>query len=470
MPLPDFITSTIILASPPLGVPSLTIPLGAAVLTAPQNAAWDAEYGASVDVISVSPSTWQDVLSVLGVLTGEDLQVALTDMFSQRVDGQQSAPDEVLIGRRADPVAQVWTATVNAFEVGTYTVTIGGLSWTGTPSTDFNVPGNTDEPTTASDIRAAINAGSVPVTASGAGNDIVLTADNPGVPVTVSVTHSATPANITAVLTTANVGIGEDIATWRAQDDRWYFLVETTHEPGVIQAAAETIEALSRNRIFVPQTHDALAQTGASTADLASTLGSAGLGLTRTAIRWDPDGGQFQDWAIVGKAGGFLPGAFNWVHQSLASVIGVGLPELTNTAVLETKRYSWLERYDAPVPPETSTRGGKMLDGTFIDLAHLVDDLNLRIQIRVYGSLQDNNTPYRGGEDTVRATITGALNERAGPPGQGALVEGSITVTVPPADEQEDIDRLERRYAGVVWTAQTQGFVNNVVITGYLEQ
>lgn len=466
MPISDFITSTVIYASPPLGLPSLTLPLVAAVLTVAQDTAWDAAYGAAVDVVSLAPDTWADALVALGVTAGEDLQVALTDMFSQRFEGQQSAPDEILLARRSTPVAQVVTAEVIGTTVGDFTITIvaGGVT------TDYVVAFDTDQDTTALALRAAINGGTQPVTASGAGSDVVMTADEPGVPFQVSTTHSVTPADIDSVTTTPNNGIGEDIGVWRLQDDRWYFLLETTRSSGVIQFAAETIEALARNRLGVFQTSDALAQTGASTADLASVLGSAGLGLTRTALVWHDDDDQFVDFALVGKMAGFLPGDPNWVHQSLASVTGIGAPELTSTTTLESKRYTFLETYGAPVPPQTSTRGGKMLDGNWIDIVHLVDDLNLRIQIREYGALLNGNVPYNGGEGTVAAALQGALNERAGPPGRAALVEGSIVVTVPAASSQTDTNRLERRYAGVTWSALAQGKVNIISNVGYLEQ
>lgn len=473
MPL-DFISVTTLFRSPPLGLPSLTIPLcDAGELTVAQAALWDAAYGASVDTVSLAPDSWQDAIEALGFVTGDDLQIALTDMFSQRVSGQQRAPDEIILARRQTPVAMVRTVTVVTYEAGTYTVTIGGLNYTGTTSTDFNVPGNTDEPTTAADIRSAINAGSVPVTASGAGADVVLTADEPGVPFTVSVTHSATPANISEALTTANVGYPEDIANWESKDPRFYFVLLLSRSSGDIQAAAEAVEALSPNRLLVAQTDDANAQTGASTIDLASTLGSAGLGLTRTALVWHGDDTQYVDWALVGKMCGFDPGVPNWVHQSLASVTGMSAPVLATTGIiaLEAKRYTFLESYTAPVPPVSSTRGGKTLGGDWIDIVHGVDAINMSMQILVYGNaLRDASQPYFGGEPGVQGAMLGVLSSFEGGPGQAFLVAGSSAVTVPDASTQDDADRLNRLYSGATWTARAQGKVNAVDITGYLEQ
>ena len=467
MPITDFITTTTLFRSPPLGVPSLTIPLcDAGVLTTDQATAWDAAYTADVDVVSLAPDTWLDAITDLGFVAGDDLYVALTDLFSQRVDGQQSAPDEILLARRATPVAQVRTVTIAAAtNATTYTVVINGTSFA-----FLTVAETTAQIVTG--LVALINAGTEPVTASdGAGDTVVLTADEAGVPFTSSATHSTTPANISIATTTASVGYPEDITTWRAQDDRWYFLLLLSRTDGNIQAAAEVVEALTPNRLLVAQTSDALAQTGASTADLASVLGSAGLGLTRTALVWHDNDDDYVEWALVGKMCGFDPGVPNWVHQSLASVTGISAPELTSTSTLETKRYSFLERYTAPVPPTTSTRGGKTLGGDWIDIVHGVDALNMSIQILVYGNaLLDANQPYRGGEAGIKGAIHGVLSSFSGAPGTAFLVLGSAVVTVPDASDQATDDRTARIYRDVTWTATAQGKVNSVVITGYLEQ
>lgn len=466
MPL-DFISTTVKYRSPPLGLPSLTIPLcDAGVLTVDQAAAWDAEYGADVDVISLAPDSWQDAIEDLGFVTGDDLHDALTDMFSQRLNGQQRAPDEILLGRRATPVAHVVTVTIASQVAGDYTITINGTSFSANEGTESD---------TATLLRSDINASDEPVTASGAGANVVVTADEAGVPFTITSTHASTPAAITQVTTTANVGYPEDISTWRDQDDRWYFLLLLSRTSGNIQAAAEAVEAISTpsNRILVAQTDDSLAQTGASTDDLASVLGSAGLGLTRTVLIWHDDDTQFVDWALVGKICGFDPGVPNWVHQGLASVTGMSAPVLSTTGItaLENKRYTFLERYTAPVPPVASTRGGKTLGGDWVDIVHGVDAINMALQIRVYGdALLNANQPYRGGEPATRGAILGVLSSFEGQPGAAFLVAGSSVVTVPDASTQLEADRLNRLYDGVEWTATAQGKVNAVNITGYLEQ
>jgi hypothetical protein len=151
-------------------------------------------------------------------------------------------------------------------------------------------------------------------------------------------------------------------------------------------------------------------------------------------------------------------------------VTGIQAPVLTSTTVLEQKRYSFLELYTSPVPPLNSTRGGRFLDGNWIDIIHGVAALNLTIQIRVYDALRAGNVPYTGGEPTVSGAVLGALKEFEGLPGVAFLVEGQSSVSVPDASTQDAANVLDRRYADVTYSALAQGKVNTVSITGYLQQ
>lgn len=457
MPLQDIIKHTITLGGATLGLRSLNIPIVAAILTTEQGTAWDNIYPGQL-VASTGPQDFLTDLKALGVLTTEPLHVALVDMFSQRNPaGQQLAPLELLLGRRATPQAQVETITVDAFEGGNYTITITHTP--GATVSEFIVPGNTDEDTTAGDIRSAITG--IPITASGAGPNAVLTADEAGVPFLVAVTHSATPANISNINTTPNIGIGEDIAAWRLENDRWYFMLETTLSPGVVTTAAQAIEVISApNKFGAFQTNDPLVLDGASTLDLISLLGPAGLNLTRSFIAWGPVVTDHIIFATIGKAAGLQPGAAGFEPQTLASVTGT-VRTNSETASLEKKFAHWVEQYLDTDPPTSVSRGSQMLNGVFADLAWLIDDLVVRVQVRVLEKLRNSNTPYIGGEATVDGAIRGALLERA-----DVLDVGSIEVKVPPASSQSAGNVVERRMDGVEWSVDALGKVRIVVIFG----
>lgn len=465
MPLSDSITVTTRYAEPPLGVPSLQIPICAFLPTSDQRTAWVAAYGSTEtpNVVQIDGGSWQGVLEDLGVTTGEDIQVALTDLFSQKLNGAPMQPGTVLLALRAVPVAQVYTATVAVVAAaGNYTTTING--------TDFVVAYTASANATATAIRSAINAGTEPVTASGAGASVVLTADEAGVPFTVSVEHSTTPGDYTGVATTASVGLHTDIADWDAEDPRGYFLLETTRSSGVIQAAAEAWEVRTGTYPgqFWAQTDDSAAQGGGST-DLGSVL--IALGLTRTRLFLHDNDDEFVDWAQCGKVCAYPPGVPNNSWMKLTSVTGIAAPTLTSTTNLRNKRYSWLESMSgATVPPQSTVQGGRMLDGNWVDIVHGVDAVNLTVSARLFQALNDGNIPYQGGESAVESTIYGALAEFEGPPGKAFLVAGQSRVTVPAASSQSDANRLARTYAGIRWSALAQGKVNQIDVEGFLAQ
>jgi len=94
-------------------------------------------------------------------------------------------------------VAQVDTVTVGGADDGTYSISINGVTYS-----FVAVSKTADE--IAQGLRDAINAGSEPVTASGAGAAVVLTADVPGVAFTTALVSNPN-TNMVLVNTTANV-------------------------------------------------------------------------------------------------------------------------------------------------------------------------------------------------------------------------------------------------------------------------
>ena len=71
------------LEAPPLGLAGFGIPLLGVILTAPQATSWDTIYGATVDVIEVTPADYVAQLTALGVTIAEDFRVSLDDLFAQ---------------------------------------------------------------------------------------------------------------------------------------------------------------------------------------------------------------------------------------------------------------------------------------------------------------------------------------------------------------------------------------------------
>jgi hypothetical protein len=434
------------LREPPIGLAGFGVPLTAAILTAPQETLWDSIYGASVDTAEFTSANFLTLLSALSVSTSEDLHISLTDLFSQ-----ERSPSLALVGRRATAVAQVELVDITGTDDGDYTVTING--------TDFTFAASSD---TADDIEAglisAVNAGSEPVTAApGTGDQLSLTADEAGVPFTLSV--EAPSDNLTASTDTANTGIPEDITTWTTERNDWYALLETTRSSGVIGAAANTIEAL--DKVLIAQTDDAAAQTSATT-DIGSELNA--LGLLRTMLWWHDNDDEFVDAAIAGKMLPTQPGSETWANQSLASVTGF-LP--TSETFLANKKYNWLESFSAA--GFSMTQGGWMAGGQWMDVIRGRDWLKNRLQIAIIQALRDSGKiPYTEEGDAVIASTILAVLHLAASPRVKLIVADSIQVNVPGAANQSSTDRGNRHYPGVTWSATLQGAVHTLDVTGSL--
>lgn len=82
MSLDTIASITINLRESPIGLASFSVPLLAVILTSPQDTAWDAAYGATVDVIEVTGADWQTILAAVGITSSEDAYVALSDVFA----------------------------------------------------------------------------------------------------------------------------------------------------------------------------------------------------------------------------------------------------------------------------------------------------------------------------------------------------------------------------------------------------
>lgn len=435
------------LAEPPLGLAGFGVPLVAAIMTSGQDSAWDTTYGADVDVIEVTPANWRTTLTALGVTSSEDLWVGVSDLM-----GQVRKPQLALVARRATAVAQVNNVSIDTAEDGTYTITVNGNDYT------FVASGNT-----ATQIRdgliAAVDADPDVDASTGAGDTLDITALVAGVPFTLSVSHSVTPANISTTSSTASVGLPEDITVFRSERNDWYFLLETTRTTGVILAAAAVIE--TDTKLLVAQTDDANIQT-ASTTDIASRLGPLGLNYSRTSLWYSDNDDQFVDFAIVGKMAPADPGSETWANQSLASVTGI-VP--TSEAALVAKNVNWLESFTAA--NFSMTQEGKVSSGTFIDLIRGRDWLNNLLQIRLVQALRDApKIPYSDtGGETIAAIIRGALEDAAD---VGLIDASTIVITVPPASSQSSTDRGNRHFPNVTWSATLLGAIHTLEVTGSL--
>jgi len=376
-----------------------------------------------------------------GFLTSDAEYKAAVKYFSQ-----EKVPEKVKIGRRLAKVAQVVTVTPAVVNNFSYSITINGNAYT------YLSDGSATGAEIQAGLIAAVNAGSDPVTASaGTGDDVVLTADVAGTSFTYAV-----GTNLTAVLTTANVGVIEDLAAVVDEDDDWYCLILTSNAEDDIMNAASDIE--QRRKIFICRSDEASVITG-STTDLGSDLKA--LNYVRTALLWCEDEEQFPDAAWAGRVLPDDPGSETWMFKTLA---GIAADNLTSgqAAAAHGKNVNTYET----IGGVSITRNGTMAQGEFIDVTRFIDWVVARIQEAIYSRLVNlEKIPYTDAgvaiiEGEVRKVLE--MGERVG----GISPDPKYTVTVPKVSAVSVANRGARLLPDVNFDFQVAGAVHKVEVNG----
>lgn len=442
------------LAAPALSVAGFNIAVTAAQLTAPQNAAWDALYGASVNMAEVTQSDYIATLAALGVSSSEDLYVAL-----QRFFGQSRKVGYALIGRRATPVAQENQISIAGTTDGTFTATVNGNDAT------FVASSNTAEQI-RDGLSAAVALLGEPVALADVGtDDFTLTATEAGVPFTLSVTHSTTPTDITSVVNTASVGLPQDLNTWEAERTDWWLVLEHTRSIEVIYATALAVDSHPRPIAFLAQTNDAAAQTAATT-DIASRLGPTGVNTRKTLIVWNDDNDEFVDHALAGKMLPATPGNETWANKELSGVSGITPTSYTQ---LFNKNYIWLETLTAA--GLTMTQRGTTARGEYMDIIRGVDALRAEIQTRLIQGLRDNpKIDYTDSGGEVGASIIQGALDFYSTEDRKLLDPDTTSASTIQKSAQSPTDLANRRWGGLTFTGTARGAIHDWTVRGNIIQ
>ena len=445
MPINELVNVDIDLSDPPLGSLDFGTPLIAANLTSPQ----DTLFGADVTLI-VTPQTWQTELAALLVLDGEQLYEALSYLFSQ-----ENRPSRAMVGRRATAVAQVTTYSVPASPTnGDHTATINGTAST------FAASGST-QAQVRDGLIAAINASlaAARVTAtSGGGGAVVVTSDIAGVPFTALATSPS--STMTVATGTANVGLGEDLTAWQAEDPSFYALCEDSRVEGNILTLAAAVEAFGTPKLYLAQSLDTDANTSA-TDDVGSQLQD--LGYYRTAICSHPSDAVWLDAALLGACLSRPAGSITYGNRRITGITGTEYATTTNGL---GKRWTLLERFRAA--GISATRGGRVAQGTPIDLVIARDAIKALMQTRGLEVLTANpKISYTddGAEQIGQYAVRSVLQEFAAAP-YNVVVASSIELDITAAADQSTTDRGNRHFPGISWSCTLQGAIETLDIQG----
>lgn len=357
---------------------------------------------------------------------------------------QTLKPTRVLVGRRLTAVAQIVTITPVATNSFLFTVEINDTTFSFTSDSDATAA------EIVTGLSTAINGGSEPVTASGS-TTLILTADDAGVPFSTTLS-----LHLTAVTTTANVGVGEDMAAISEINDDWYALVLTSRDPQTIMTAAAYIESVPK--IYLACSGDA-GVIAAGSVDIASLLKAKSY--ARTAYLYSGNQAAMPEAAWLGGQLPEQPGSNTYKFKTL---VGITADDLTAT------QYSVAKGKNANIYTTVGGAGmteeGVMAVGEFIDVIIGIDWLHSNMQADVFQVLRDNKkVPYTDAgvasiESTIRnrlrlATIAGILAEDPAP-----------VVTVPDVADVPSEDKAARLLQGVSFAATLAGAIHAVTITG----
>lgn len=294
---------------------------------------------------------------------------------------QRPKPSRVAIGRRATPVAQsqVFTLPADPDNSVTYSITINGTVIT-TATLDSTSTTAELQAALVAAINASTEAGAV--TAANSGADVIVTADEAGIPFTFSIDTTNT-ADITAGAAVANVGIASDLQAITDEQPDWYCLLLASRDDDEILVAAAQIE--SQYHLCVVQSNDpaiidAPYDDENTETDIASRI--KGLGYERTAVVYHPDDDEALDAAVVGRCIAEIPGSITWKFKQLAGVTPTQLTatELTNLLSKNANGYR-------TIAGRSIFYEGTVGSGEFIDNTHGIDKLHSRIQELVFGAL-----------------------------------------------------------------------------------
>ncbi len=367
--------------------------------------------------------------------------LAATAAFSQ-----SPRPRRIAVGRRTGAPTTLFVVTPTAVNSATYTVTLNGTAFSMTA----------DASATAAEIVtgliAAINAGSVPVTASGT-STLILTADVAGDIFTLEL-----GANLARSETTVDpaTSLSTDLASIALEDNSWYGFVLTSK--GKAEALLAAAYAEANTKLFGCCSADSDIITS-STTDLFSALETAGYARTIPIYVEKPQ--QHADAAWFGRMLPLDPGSATWKFKTLAGVDSIVLTE-TEIGFIQAKHGNWYVQ----VGGVNITQEGWTPAGEFVDVTVGSDWLTARLQERVFGQLVNRDKiPFTDqGVALIVSEVFAQLEEGIA---AGFLsADPKPVVTAPLVADVSSTDRAARLLPDVTFSATLAGAIHSTEITG----
>jgi hypothetical protein len=371
--------------------------------------------------------------------------------------GQSVSPISLKIAQQGAQVAEIETLVFSDnFVAGNIiNAQVNGVAIT-------PVPFNTDNATTLSDLATVLQATAAIGTAVSDGvHTITMTSATAGIPFTVTsvvVTGGVSQPTGVVTITTPNHGIVEDIQNIQLIDDDWYGLIITSRTVAVVDQVAAFIQ--TQKKIFATASNDPLIITAGDTTNIAYRYRAAGY--TRTMVLYNANvTTRYIDAAEIGNELARDPGTYT---MNLKTLQGQTVDTLTAT------QYNAALGYNANVYVEIGgvnvLRVGTVASGLFIDEIRFIDWLQARIEERIYFLLVNTpKVPYTDpGAQLIVNQIQAVLQN--GVKIGGLAADPAYTVTAPKVADQSPVDRADRYFPGILFTAQLASAIHHIGIQG----
>ncbi len=376
--------------------------------------------------------------------TTDKVYIAAAAFFSQ-------SPSilKLKVARRA--TSDVTTVAVSTVANSTaYSITLNGTVFT------FTSDSSATAIEIAAGLVAAINAGSVPVTAAAVGDGTyTLTADVASVPYSVKL-----DSRQTATFSTSGT-IAADIDAISVEDSEWYALVCTSRTDADIQSIALKIETMQK--IYVSTTGDANVVNTSVSSDTTTTAAILkASGAARTSLIFSAySATQFPECALLGKILPLDPGSWTAQFKTLAGIT-VDVPTSTQRTNALGKNVSIYTE----VGGVSIVEGGKVCEGEYLDVIVFIDYLQARITEKIYAVLVNQpKVPFTdAGIALIQSEINSVLQD--GVSLGGLTTSPPYTITVPKASDVSVADKGARTLNNVKFSATLAGAIHAVTVQG----
>lgn len=261
-------------------------------------------------------------------------------------------------------------------------------------------------------------------------------------------------------------------ATWadaisaiRAENDNWYGGILVSRVKADILAVSAVFETITPGRLLFATTADAsvLAKTDDGSDDKNVAQRLADSGYYRTALTYSSD---TNGWANAGQCAylSYNPGSITFNYKEIVGITAEALTAAQRQNLIDQQ----CQVQQTVAGLKRLVDSGMVASGEWIDVMLGIDWLTARISEGVFAILaRSPKVPYtNSGIAILECEIIRNLIVASGNPYN--LIKDDYTVSVPDAVGVDSVNKANRLLENVTFTANLQGAIHLVTITGTL--